>query len=110
LFKVRYKIWLEDDAPIFGDGLYELLQRVEQFGSISRASQVMKMSYREAWGRIHEAENRLRTKLLYKHAGGEMGGGAELTPAAKELMARYRKFREGVDRSIARLFNESFRQ
>ncbi|MCL5256226.1 MAG: LysR family transcriptional regulator [Chloroflexi bacterium] len=107
--ELKYKVWLEKDGKaVFGDGLEELLEAVDREGSINRASASLHMSYREAWGRIKEAEERLGTSLLHKHAGGEDGGGAELTDVARDLLARYRRFRQDVDEAMNRVFRSNF--
>lgn len=107
--ELRYKVWLEKDGKaVFGDGLEELLEAVDREGSINRASASLHMSYREAWGRIKEAEDRLGTSLLHKHAGGEDGGGAELTAAARDLLTRYRRFRRDVDEAMKQVFRANF--
>lgn len=107
--ELRYKVWLESDGEtVFGDGLSRLLSGIAQQGSISRAAFSMKLSYREAWGRIKRAEESLGVKLLIKQVGGEEGGGARLTPEAERLLDQYRKFRTEVEAAMAKIFNDNF--
>lgn len=103
--EVRYKIWLEENGDqVFGEGLFLLLARTQQTGSLHRAALDMNMSYRYAWGKIKKAEKRLGRKLLTTQTGGEGGGGARLTPLAEDLVNRYRAFNKEVQASILRLF------
>lgn len=109
IMELRYKVWLESDGEIvFGDGLSRLLSGIAQQGSISRAASSMKLSYREAWGRIKRAEESLGVKLLIKQVGGEEGGGARLTPEAEKLLDRYRKFRSEIEAAMRKIFEENF--
>lgn len=106
--RLGYKIWLEENGRVFGDGLAALLENIERLGSIYQAARHLEMSYRYAWGTIRKAEERLGYKLLAKHVGGEAGGGAELTPAGKELLEKYTAFRKAADAEMTKLFKRYF--
>jgi len=61
--ELKYKTWLEEDGKqVFGDGVYRLLLLIDQHGSINQAAQLEKMSYRQAWGKIKQIEDRLKVK------------------------------------------------
>jgi len=107
-FHVRHKIWLENDGVIFGDGLFVLLSNVTRFGSISQAAREMGMSYRAAWGKIKVAERRCGVPLVLTQVGGEMGGGARLTPEGEELLEKFYRMRQEVDKFILNSFKEIF--
>lgn len=105
----RFKVWLEKDGqPVFGDGLLYLLTLIKQHGSIRRAAEEMKMSYRQAWGSIKKAEGRLAVALLDKQVGGESGGGAQLTPEAEKLIGSYEEFRREADEAVKKCFQKHF--
>ncbi|KNZ69022.1 putative ModE family transcriptional regulator [Thermincola ferriacetica] len=106
----HFKVWLEKDGqPVIGDGLYYLLKKIEQYGSIKKAAESLTMSYRQAWGNIKKAESRLGTTLLIKQVGGEAGGGARLTLEAKELMKQYGNFRREVEACVQKTFEKHFK-
>lgn len=106
----KFKIWLEHNGQsIFGDGLYDLLTFIRTYGSIRRASEEMKMSYRQAWGDIKRAEERLNVKLLVKKTGGESGGGAHLTVEAEALLKHFDEFRRETDQAVSELFKKHFK-
>lgn len=106
--QVRYKVWLEKGEHVFGDGLFALLREIDRLGSINRAAQSLRMSYRQAWGRLRKAEERLGVDLLITRTGGEAGGGAELTPEGRRLVQKYHLFRQEVDRAIKASFQAYF--
>ncbi|BAF60806.1 N-terminal domain of molybdenum-binding protein [Pelotomaculum thermopropionicum SI] len=109
LLSPGYKIWLEKEGAILGEGLFELLSKISSAGSISQAAREMGMSYRAAWGKIRLAEKRLGLPLVITQVGGELGGGARLTPQADELMEKFSRLRREARAFIDNLFNEIFR-
>lgn len=89
--KLRCKLWMEKNGEqVFGEGIYRLLVFVDKHGSINKASQEENMSYRQAWGKIKQIEDRLGVKLLHRRIGGKSGGGAELTREGKKLVKIYK--------------------
>jgi molybdate transport system regulatory protein len=108
VFHVEHKVWLEKEGAVFGDGLFKLLSNVARLGSISWAAREMGMSYRAAWGKIKSAEEHWGVALVVTQVGGEMGGGAKLTPEAEELLKRFQKLRQEVDLFVRNSFNEIF--
>ena len=73
--QVRSKVWLEAKGrPVLGPGRVELLQCIDEQGSISRASRLMKITYRKAWGQIKAMELQLGLPLVRKQTGGAGGG------------------------------------
>lgn len=111
--KVKSKIWVEAHGRlIFSDGRLALLESVAELGSLRRAAGRLGMSYRAAWGLLKVTEETLGVKLLDVTIGGRRGGGATLTPAARDLVGRYRRVKAQVnrtaDRAFARAFGASF--
>ncbi|WP_066636653.1 winged helix-turn-helix domain-containing protein [Desulfolucanica intricata] len=103
-----YKVWLEREGVILGEGLYNLLIQIKKTGSISRAAAGLNMSYRSAWGKIKEAEKRWGVNLVKTWVGGETGGGAKLTGQAVQLINQYDKFRLEVDKAIKEVYHRHF--
>ncbi|MEW5952943.1 MAG: LysR family transcriptional regulator [Bacillota bacterium] len=108
-FSVGFKIWLDKNGVIIGDGIFKLLINIKVTGSISRASREMGMSYRAAWGKIKTAEAHGGIKLISTQVGGEMGGGAVLTPEGEELVQKYGLLRQEVNRAVQNIFEQIFR-
>jgi len=104
MLKARCRVWLEKNGrPVFGDGRAELLERIDQCGSIRAAAAEMGMSYRNAWAHLDKIEKALGVKLVNRRAGGPKGGGSSLTAAGRKMLTRYRRFRTELDKSVARL-------
>jgi len=106
----RVKLWLE-----IGDGLalsewrVALLEAVERTGSLARAAERLNIPYRTARYKLREIERHLGLTLLEGQSGGADGGGSALTPAARELIARWRAFSNGLDPIVAERFRATFR-
>jgi len=106
--KAGYKVWLEKDGVAFGDGLFELLSLIDKYGSISKAASLMDMSYRAAWGKIKSFEKEWGISLVLSRAGGESGGGTDLTGEAKQLVECYRGFYEDIKGAFDNAFKRWF--
>ncbi len=96
-----FKVWMEtDDGYVFGPGVYSLLKRVNEVGTLKEAASQLGMSYRYAWGLIRKAEEKLGEPLLSAHKGGRSGGGgAELTERGKHFLVEFQRLREQMVRA-----------
>ncbi len=104
--EIRSKIWIEmDGAPVFGRGRRFLLEAIDTHGSINRAAGEVGISYRKAWSHIKAMEQRLRVKLVERHAGGKNGGGAVLTADARTFLKKY----EALEQGMRKIADEKFR-
>ena len=96
--KPQYKFWLETEGGyLFGQGAFDLLQAIQASGSLSAAVKTLKMSYRYAWGIIKQIEKNIGKPVLNTYKGGKAGGGSDLTPMGRELLATYSRFKEIFD-------------
>jgi molybdate transport system regulatory protein len=68
----------------------------------------MKITYRKAWGQIKAMELQLGLPLVRKQAGGAGGGGAHLTPEARELLVDYLQLARGIGDEVDRRFRKIF--
>ena len=107
--KPKVKVWVAFSEELkFGDGRARLLELIDQRGSLQKAAEELGMSYRNAWGYLGELERAAGFKFLERVPGGGPNGGMRLTAGARQFLARYRKFREGLDRATARHFANAF--
>jgi molybdate transport repressor ModE-like protein len=108
--KPRLKVWVVLDERVkLGDGRARLLTEIDKRGSIKEAVARMGMSYRNAWGYLQELERAAGFKLLERRRGPGGSGGARLTPKGRVFLARYWRFRQGLDDVVERHFRRSFR-
>jgi len=98
-----FKVWLEtDEGHVFGPGVYSLLRKVEETGTLKEAAQAIGMSYRYAWGLVKKAEEKLGQPLLKAHKGGRAGGGgAELTEVGRQFLEEFSRI-EAVVSQLSR--------
>jgi len=105
----RFKVWVVFGNRVkFGDGRADLLDLVDELGSLKKAVGRIGMSYRNAWGYLRELENAAGFKLLERTPGGGPEGGTELTAKGRLFLARYRRFRQGIDEVVQQCFDRSF--
>lgn len=104
----RMQLRLYKGEKCFGRGMDELLTRVSKTGSLRSAAAQMDLAYSKAWRIIKTSEDILGFKLLTSQAGGKHGGGALLTPEARDLLARYERFVQEGEEALNRIFAECF--
>jgi molybdate transport system regulatory protein len=93
---MRIHLWLETSSGVLiGQGRLQLLEYIEHTGSLSAAAKALGMSYRAAWGKIKASEKILGIKLLEQQAG--KGSAAQLSTAAKHLIASYKDWLTNVE-------------
>jgi molybdate transport repressor ModE-like protein len=102
--KPGFKIWLEtEEGYVFGPGVYSLLRKIGEAGTLKGAAEALGMSYRFAWGLLKKAEERLGEPLVKSHKGGRSGGGGfEITDVGRRFL---REFSE-MERAMKRLSEE----
>ncbi len=108
MLNLKYKIWLEKDGKVFGEGPYDLLKGVEETGSLMGSARAMNMSYSQAHGLIKRIEKRLGFKLINSKKGGKSGGHSSLTKESKQLMKDYIEFKEECDNALNNIFEKYF--
>lgn len=99
---------LVDGDKAFGPGLAQLFEGIEAYGSLRRSAAEMGMSYNKAWNIVKNSEVLLGQPLVNRRAGGAKGGGAALTDAGRDLLARYRAFERAGKQALARLAEQYF--
>jgi len=93
--EIEGRIWFKKEGKnLLGNGRVELLEKIDEFGSISKASKAMKMSYKAAWDMVDAMNNLSDEPLVEKVTGGKNGGGTQVTKVGKELINTFKKFKE----------------
>ena len=86
----------------FGRGIVQLLEGVEELGSINRATASMGMAYSKAWRIVNEAEGQLGCKLIERDGAR----GSSLTPAGERAIAVYEELQADINQVIAAKAND----
>lgn len=91
-FTVHGRLWIEAaDGTIIGHGRVNLLEKIDDLGSLSAAATALGMSYRYAWKLVKSMNEHSDKPLITLSSGGRGGGHAELTTTGKEAVATYRR-------------------
>ena len=94
-FTVKGSIWIECNGErFFGPGPVELLELINDKGSINQAAKQMKMSYKKAWEIISSLNTETRQPFVVTQTGGNSGGGSIITDEAKAVIRWYTALRE----------------
>lgn len=102
----RLKIWFESDGEYaFGFGLCEMLDAVQETGSIKAAAESIGKSYRHVWGRIKAAEAILGQALVQTRVGGKADHRSELTAEATRLLEGFMSLRQTMKEVLEREFS-----
>ena len=93
---VRFRI---DFTPAcsLGPGKIELLEAIENAGSLRQAAQSLGMSYRRAWLLLDALNRSFSEPAATASVGGQGGGGARLTPFGNELVRHYRAAAKSIE-------------
>jgi molybdate transport system regulatory protein len=85
--KADGRFWLTLDGRNFlGRGRIELLQRIRETGSISKAAKAMKMSYKAAWDAVDAMNASWQSALVVSGPTG-----SRLTEDAERLIGAFQK-------------------
>jgi molybdate transport system regulatory protein len=93
-----------DTGASLGPGKVALLEQIEHCGSLSQAARVLGLSYRRAWLLLDDINQSFREAAVVTATGGRRGGGARVTKFGLDLIKRYRKLEQGVERQARREF------
>ena len=108
--KLRYTLMLRvyGEEKIFGPGIAELMEHVDELHSLRKATAAMGMAYSKAWSIVKNAENALGFPLLVSTVGGRGGGSAALTDRGRRFLNAYRRFESIVHSYADEIFEEIF--
>lgn len=106
--KLTVRLYTDDNERCFGPGIAMLLERVQEHHSLRAAAASMEMAYSKAWRILHTAEDVFGCKLLHSTIGGQHGGGATLTPEARQLLDAYNAYVADLNAYGIAKFEETF--
>ncbi len=98
---LRGHIWLDGSEGTFlGYGRVVLLERIREFGSITKAAQSMELSYRRAWILIDSMNRQAPKPFVVTAAGGKGGGGTLVTKEGERAIELFWKFHEDFQKFL----------
>ncbi len=99
--EIRVRCWITiGGEKHFGPGPAELLERIQESGSISKAAEAMGMSYKKAWDMIEQINAQGSKPYVIARKGGSKGGGTELTDTGKKVLESYLKLKVRMDEVV----------
>ena len=97
-YKIDGRFWFTNNGKYFaGSGRIELLKKIQETGSISKAAKAMEMSYKAAWDSVDVMNKITGQALVSRTSGGKNGGGSKLTEAGVKFIEQYEKYEKLFD-------------
>jgi len=110
LLQPRVKGWLSLGGEfLMGPRYVNLLEGIDETGSITAACRRIGISYRTCLYRLKQMEAVMGHALVVRARGGAGGGGAALTEEARHLVRVYRRWRGRLQELSDRAFREAER-
>lgn len=99
------KVCWSGGKVVLSEWRVELLAAIGETGSLAQAAERLDVPYRTALSKLEEVEERLGVKLLETQSSGAAeGGGSQMTPAARDLIERFRPVAGGVAALVDKRF------
>ncbi|NYB50955.1 MAG: TOBE domain-containing protein [Methanobacteriaceae archaeon] len=97
-YEPEYRIEINGKPLLIDKNKFNLLKYVQEYGSITRASQKSNIPYRSALKYIENLENQLNDPIVISKRGGKGGGGgSQLTKTGLFILIEYRKVESVID-------------
>lgn len=91
-YDISYRFWItHNDEPFLGKGRVELLLKIQEFGSLKKASEALKMSYRKAYYSVSHMNKVSNQPIVSIKRGGATGGSSTVTEHGLALIKRFQK-------------------
>lgn len=90
-----------------GPNYLRFLAAVDKTGTIREAGQAVGWSYRTCLNRLRRMERVLGRPVLITTRGGRAGGGARLTPEARQFVEIFTRWQRDVERLSKRAFSRA---
>src|SRR3974390_1903978 len=101
---VRGGLSLEHKGRSFLSGhRIELLESIDEHGSITRAASAVGLSYKGAWDAVDAMNNLADKPLVLRATGGQHGGGSQLTEYGRQVVQLYRQLESGHRRVLTKM-------
>jgi molybdate transport system regulatory protein len=91
------------DMEFLGSDRIALLEKIDEFGSITKAAKAVGISYKKAWDTMVTINDLSENPLFIRTTGGKSGGGTILTEEGREVIRTYRIIQEEHDKFLTNL-------
>ncbi len=95
ILKIKIQLYCGDEIAM-GPGKADLLDAIDQEGSISGAGRAMGMSYRRTWLLVDVMNRCWAGPLVETIAGGSRDKGAHITPLGRIVLRHYRSLQDQI--------------
>ena len=101
-FSLVGKLWIYGkDDRFMGPGRVELLEKIQETGSINKAAKLMQMSYKKAWEMVNSMNAQTIKPLVITQTGGKEGGGTIVTEEGKQVMTFFKDLHQHFNEYLA---------
>jgi molybdate transport system regulatory protein len=88
-------VWMHKaECKFLGGYKITLLEKIDEYGSITKAAKAAAISYKTAWDTINLMNNLADKPLVERMAGGKGGGGTHLTAEGKKVLLEFKIIHE----------------
>jgi len=88
-------LWFNrSEHKFLGGERINLLEKIDELGSITRAAKAIGTSYKTAWDTVNMINNLADKPLVERMAGGKGGGGTSLTAEGKKVITQFKTIQE----------------
>ena len=95
LLDINGSVWLQKaEHKFLGRDRIELLEKIDECGSITKAARAVGISYKTAWDTINTMNNLADKPLVHPLTGGKGGGGTSLTAEGKKVITHFKTIQE----------------
>lgn len=92
-----------DDGVLLAGQRVNLLEAIDQHGSIQKAAKEIGLSYKSAWDAVNAMNNLSDHPLVLREVGGRRGGGSHLTDHGRNMIMLFRAVETEYQRALDKL-------
>jgi molybdate transport system regulatory protein len=93
------------EHKFLGGNQIELLEKIDQLGSITKAAKAIGISYKTAWDMLNTINNLADKPLVDRLTGGKGGGGTSITAEGKRVISQFNTVQEELQKVLDNLGN-----
>ena len=103
------RLKIGNEKSFFSTGPMELMEKIESYSSLKKATEAMGMSYTKALRIIRDVEREMGFPIVVSVKGGNERGSTKLTEKGKQVLTVYKEIYDDVSEYANKLVEEKFR-